>query len=571
MDCPACHTDSQPGQKSCAVCGHDLEMKCPSCGATNPPGCDCCHGCGKNLETAGTIVLVRSGLIADIDQGASTLLGRTQKAVVGKPFSLFVDRDDLPIFFSHWNELINSRERQTFELALKNGNGNKIQVIGEWTQQEHPTESRQFHLSLTSAGNGTHRSAMHRLRRQQELLHLIYSLSDSVRTASNQHQAAAVDQGLKKICGFLQADHCFVYAIDRRQKRLRISHQWPQPAGPEETPLARIVPLNTIKRSVARLRQERAYIIDDVSQLPLEERNGIETVFFAPPAKLMAQLIHTHRRPIAIVGAAGNHLAGKWDADDAALIKLFGQLIYDMPSLAAEDMRPASTGTEKDHRGGRRYLSPVAKTPDPDRNPAERLNREKINATHKSPPRNDGKPLPTIGAPLQLERSAGVQSIARQRVYIREDGQILLACSHCGLQESVSTARFEMLGNAVTVRCTCGNQFGAVLEKRCSMRKAVQLEGYFTVAGEHDAEDTKGNVWGPMVVKSLSKSGLRFYSPRGNLIDQGDLLMVRFNLNNSSKALVHKKAQVVSIRNNEIGCRFEGADEYDVTLGFYFM
>ena len=128
-----------------------------------------------------------------------------------------------------------------------------------------------------------------------------------------------------------------------------------------------------------------------------------------------------------------------------------------------------------------------------------------------------------------------------------------------------------MLGNAVTVRCACRKQFAAVLEKRRSQRKAVQLEGYFTTAGEFGPGDAKGNVWGPMVVKNLSKTGLRFYSSRVSLIDPGDLLMVRFNLDNSNKALIHKKAQVISIQKNEVGCRFEGADEYDITLGFYFM
>ena len=181
------------------------------------------------------------------------------------------------------------------------------------------------------------------------------------------------------------------------------------------------------------------------------------------------------------------------------------------------------------------------------------------------------KPLPNMGTPMQLEKMTGIPSIARQRVFSREDGLVLLTCPHCGLQESVTTARFEMLGNAVTVGCACRKKFAAVLEKRRSVRKAVQLEGYFTIVGEYGPEDAKGNVWGPMVVKNLSRTGLRFYSPKVSHIDPGDLLMVRFNLDNSNKALIHKEVQVVSIQKNEVGCRFEGADEYDITLGFYFM
>ena len=47
--------------------------------------------------------------------------------------------------------------------------------------------------------------------------------------------------------------------------------------------------------------------------------------------------------------------------------------------------------------------------------------------------------------------------------------------------------------------------------------------------------------------------------------------MVRFNLDNTNQALIHKTARVISVTRHGVGCRFEGADSYDITLGFYFM
>jgi hypothetical protein len=574
MECPACHTDSHPEQKFCGACGHRLARECPSCGASNPPTCSFCSGCGKSLVGGGTVALVRSGLIAAIDQSAATLLEQTTEELTGKPFSLFVAREDLPVFFSHWNELITSGERQTAELALKIRGGKKKYVMVDWTVGMPASKPGQFLLQLNPAGS--HRSAMDRLQHQQNLLNLIYSLADSVRTASERHQASAVVQGLKRICLFLKADHCFIYTIDRRGKRLQISHHWFQPAGSDEKRLADTVPLAAIKRSIARLRRDRSYIIDDVSGLPVEERNGLMAALHDPPAALMCQLIYTHKRPLAIIGAARNQAAEGWNADDAALIKLFGQLVCDLLSLAPAEARPVSPAPASNNR--RVGPAPASETKNPgtapnpaghpDRNGA--LNRDGIRTSKQSLPQADVKPLPNIGTPMQLEKMTGIQSIARQRVFSREDGLVLLTCPHCGLQESVTTARFEILGNAVTVGCACRKKFAAVLEKRRSVRKAVQLEGYFTIVGEYGPEDAKGNVWGPMVVKNLSRTGLRFYSSRVSHIDPGDLLMVRFNLDNSNKALIHKKVQVVSIQ-NEVGCRFEGADEYDITLGFYFM
>jgi PAS domain S-box-containing protein len=576
MECPACHNNSQPGPKFCGACGHELQRKCPSCGTTRPAAENFCGRCGKRLATGGTIALARSGLIADIDQNAASLLGYAKEELTGKPFSLFVAREDLPVFFSHWNELISSGDRQSAELAVRQKTGKKIYVAIEWMLGESASTPGHFHLILNPAGS--HRAALDRLQYQQDLLNLIYSLADSVRTVSERRQASAVVQGLKRICLFLKADLCFIYAIDRRRKRLQIRHQWHHAAGSNEKPLAGTIPLAAIKRSIARLRQERVYLIEDVSRLPKEERNGLLAAFHQHPATLMCQLIYTHKRPLAVIGAARRNLAaGVWSADDAALIKLFGQLVYDLPSLARVAPRPVSTEPVSNDRRAGHTPSSVKKYSDTAQSTAGRpvhskeMRQEAPGTSKQSPPKADVKPLPNIGVPMQLERMTGIQSIARQRVFVREDGLVSLTCPHCGLQESVTTARFEMLGNAVTVRCACRKQFAAVLEKRRSVRKTVQLEGYFTIAGEFGPEDTRANIWGPIIVKNLSKSGLRFHSPRADLIAPGDLLVVRFNLNNSNKALIHKKAQVVSIQGNEVGCRFEGADEYDITLGFYFM
>ena len=172
---------------------------------------------------------------------------------------------------------------------------------------------------------------------------------------------------------------------------------------------------------------------------------------------------------------------------------------------------------------------------------------------------------------MQMERISSDRSYDRQTVFPRDDGLILLTCPNCGLQESVSPHRIEALGGAVNVRCSCHKHFTAVLEKRRAYRKKVHLEGYFTISGEYGPYDTKGSIWGPMVVKDLSKSGLRFHSNRIDLVRPGDSLMVRFNLDNSNQALIHKEAQVISIRGHEVGCRFKGADQYDITLGFYFI
>jgi Double zinc ribbon/PilZ domain len=576
MECPACHTDNRPGQKFCGACGHNLEKECPACGATNPLTFHFCGRCGHSLTTSGTITLTRSGLIAFIDAEAAALMGHPQEEMAGKPFSLFVVREDLPVFFAHWNELLGSCKRQTGELALKHKNGRKIYAMIQWTFEERPApQPPLFHLSLNPAGS--QRSAQDRLQHQQDLLNLIYSLADSLRTASNCHLDAAIVLSLKKICLFSKADHSFIYTTNRRRKRLELRQQWSRPSCKDAEAPAKTVPLAAVKRSIARLRRERSYIIDDTSRLPVAERNGLSAAFRTPPGALLCQLIYTHKSPVGIVGISIDQAKSEWVSDCAALIKLFGQLVCDLLPMGPAGIQAIPPKPALNEESTRYSKSPglenakaiESHTKQPIR--PVKLHQPVSKAAGDNLTRIAVKSLPDLSKPMELEKLASRQSLERQRVYEREDGLVLLTCPHCGLRESVTTARFERLGNAVTVRCTCQKRFAAVLEKRRSVRKAVHLEGYFTIAGEYGPNDTKGSIWGPLVVKNLSKSGLRFSSQRVDLIRPGDLLMVRFHLDNSNKALIHKKVEVVSIQKNHIGCRFKEADEYDITLGFYFI
>jgi hypothetical protein len=74
-----------------------------------------------------------------------------------------------------------------------------------------------------------------------------------------------------------------------------------------------------------------------------------------------------------------------------------------------------------------------------------------------------------------------------------------------------------------------------------------------------------------MAIKDLSKGGLRMASVNARNIHPGDLLMVRFNLDNSTNTLIQKRVQVISVNGDEVGCRFEEADPHDTDLGFYLM
>jgi hypothetical protein len=128
-----------------------------------------------------------------------------------------------------------------------------------------------------------------------------------------------------------------------------------------------------------------------------------------------------------------------------------------------------------------------------------------------------------------------------------------------------------MMGSAVRVQCPCSHRFRIIRELRSTFRKKVRLEGYFAQAAHNGNKLASGNVWGPMVVQNLSRSGLKFTCANAGLLRIGDRLQVRFNLDNANQTLIKKSVLVKSVYMETVGCQFHGRDRFDAALGFYFL
>ena len=578
MDCPACQNANLPGQKFCGACGHALEMACPQCGVSNPPHYKFCGECGASLAETGAMTLARSGLITQVNQKALDLLGCKQKEMQGKPFSLFVLREDLVVFFSHLNELLNRSRKQSFELNLKHRKGNSIPVLLECNTGMNASKPiDEIHIFLSDISDN--RRATFQMQYQQDLLNLVFTLSDHIGTASKKHLNQSLQDALKKVGLFAKADYSFIFSINRRLKRVEPFCQWCQPASSPagERSKPKSVPLSAIKRTIVRLRQEKAYVVENVGDLAPPERNELLAWHQIKLGAVMCHLIYSGKHPIGVIGVAKTAADEKWVPECSALVKFLGQFIADrLPFSAIQQetgdpraVPPAEpTGTGK-----------TAKAQAPgnviDINNKRPQSCEKSGEMAAGPAGRGAKAspgaLPDMTRPMLLEKYSGRQDADQQPVFPRDDGLVLLTCPRCGFQESVSVGQLNKLGNAISIQCPCSKQFTAVLEKRHYYRKSVQLEGFFTLKGDLGAVDTEGSIWGPMVVQDLSKAGLRFSSQKAAMIHPGDFLMVRFNLDNSNQSLIYKPARVISVSGKAVGCRFEGSDSYDITLGFYFI
>jgi len=578
MECPACQTAYSAGQKFCGACGHKLEATCAQCGSANPLHHRFCGQCGASLATKGTFTLARSGLITQVDQKALELLSRDHNELQGKPFSLFVKREDMAVFFSHWNELLSTARNQSFVLTLKSEEEISVSVLmscgAAVPASDHTDEFRLFLSEIPRS-----RKASAQLQYQQDLLGLMFSVTDSVCSVSNKHFDRAMAEALKKMCLFTKADRSFIYRINRRRKRLEPAYQWrrtsPSPSGGHNTLSS--VPLTMIKRAIVRLRREHDYVVNDVARLAPPERYELLAWHQADLGAIMCHLIYSEKLPIGIIGMAKDKPDGQWEPECIALVKFFAQLVssrlpFAMPKDRAASKLPKEAGSPSKAQKNPAADPAGSSTDLNEKRSGARNSWAQITPNIQRKQRNSSpSELPDMTRPMLIEALSGHDTVDRQTVFPRDDGLVLLTCPRCGRQDSVSQARFDRLGKAVSIHCPCRKEFVAVLEKRRALRKSVKLDGFFTLKGDLGPADATASIWGPILVEDLSKTGLRFSSARAGLVHPGDLIMVRFNLDNANQALIHKPARVISSDGNAVGCRFEGADNYDITLGFYFI
>jgi len=575
MECPACQSSNPDGQKFCGSCGHELEVTCPQCQAANPPHYKFCGQCGTALSLVGRIAIVRSGLITQVNEKALDLLGYEEKEMHGKPFSLFVDRVDMVIFFSHLNELLSTRKRQIFEITLKHKNQGTICVQLEISVGSPQASPAHEVIDIGLSEIAKDRVAATQMQSQLELLGLVFSVTNNISTVGKAHLAHSVTDGLKKIGLFTKAQRCFIYRINRSANSLDLVYEWENSGGGRSKgdSSGGSVPLSKVKQIIMRLRQSKIVVVRDTDRMSRQDRQELLAWHKSAAGSALFYLVYSGKNPVGVIGAIKPDTDEEWTSDGIALIKFFGDFLADRLAAVPEH-RKVLDGTADPHAGEKTpHTAPASRedgTADPKAPPAPR-SKKASNAEAGTQSKTAGASSVPSSRPMLLEKFLQREHLEEQRVFLRDDGLVLLTCPDCGIQESVSLGRFDKLGSTISVHCSCNTRFAAVLEKRRYYRKSVRLDGYFSLSGDLAPDGAIGNIWGQMIVTDLSKAGLRFSSEKAHLVHLGDLLLVRFNLDNTNQAAIVKSARVISVSRQSVGCRFEGNDNYDITLGFYFM
>ena len=168
-----------------------------------------------------------------------------------------------------------------------------------------------------------------------------------------------------------------------------------------------------------------------------------------------------------------------------------------------------------------------------------------------------------------------------QKINIAEDKSVKIQCPSCNTNKTVLVEKLPKKFYFI-VKCRCGAKFVVQRELRAKFRKNVHLTGVINRACADQnskpekilnvsAQDTL--IAGCMII-NISPNGLGIFltgRSTSGIIKPGEILLVKFNLDNSVSTKVEKKVIVKAVKNNYIGCEFFDNEKEDKDIKFYLL
>jgi len=154
------------------------------------------------------------------------------------------------------------------------------------------------------------------------------------------------------------------------------------------------------------------------------------------------------------------------------------------------------------------------------------------------------------------------------KVYISATNTATIVCPKCEKTKTVDVGRYIELNQTVRVKskCTCGNTWTSVLEKRRQYRKSVNFPGVYKYFEDGQEVDK-----GTMAVIDLSLTGIKLKLNVERDFKVDSRLQVEFHLDDNRRTLMRRTVHVKNVSGLYVGVAFSASEPQDPALGFYLM
>ncbi len=156
--------------------------------------------------------------------------------------------------------------------------------------------------------------------------------------------------------------------------------------------------------------------------------------------------------------------------------------------------------------------------------------------------------------------------IARQgdqcTFYVDVSGRATVICPSCHKQKVIDAMPYKGVSKPLRVNCGCGQVFTSLFEYRTNYIKNVALLG--------TVEDPTSKEQARVGINKLSIDGAVFTLIERLPVAHGQVLALRFTLDNAQQTPVERNVRVTSVKGSEVGAMFIGGVR-NKTVGFYLM
>ena len=148
-----------------------------------------------------------------------------------------------------------------------------------------------------------------------------------------------------------------------------------------------------------------------------------------------------------------------------------------------------------------------------------------------------------------------------EKVYVDYTNQASIICPNCGLAKNKDVKNFRDTHKKLKAKCRCGQVFRFTLEFRKQYRKKVRLAGEYYILGKNEK--------GEIVIEDISATGIRFETLKPHYISRGDIVELKFNLDNPGRTGIQELVKIVWIIDRSVGAQFNDPKSLEKDLGFY--
>ena len=153
------------------------------------------------------------------------------------------------------------------------------------------------------------------------------------------------------------------------------------------------------------------------------------------------------------------------------------------------------------------------------------------------------------------------------RVYLDTNRDGMITCLACGVKRSINMNKYgdDIGGKTFNAECrTCTAVFRATFEFRRHCRLHVHLAGRLLQLRTREEVE-------PIVVTSLSVTGLAFVTAPGVSVRVGDKYEVVFVLDDEDQSVLFEEIVIARVRGTRVGAAFSPAHDANHDLIFFVM